>query len=264
VSRGEGWRRLLPQKLTWVLDAKEKAKLKKLADIIDASQKRQEFLRKNYKTLLEAGVDRKEINAVLKTLMDVEDAARAYGNTIQAWTPSHPRPAHQVTITFDFDAYEKGKSTLRRLAQAAVDGFNAGWPVGLASGAGGGVRPVAKATQEAAEAIAKLGTRSKQTVVLMETAQGRAIISSGGTKLSSAQKALARRKGFLIAEDLAGFHGELTGIITAGQKGLVPTVGFTNNRMCIHCFEELSRIARQGGYKLRLSADGRHFRFIKP
>lgn len=253
----------MPSRLTWVLDAKEKAKLKELADLIGASQQQQIFLRKHYQDIIDAGADRKEVDAALKTLMDIEDAARAYGNAIRAWIPSASRPGHQVTITFDFNAYEKGESTWKRLAQVGIDGFNAGWPIGLASGVGGHMRPVAKATQEAAEAIAKLGPRGNQTIVLMETTQGRTIISSGGVKLSRAQKALARRKSFLIADDLADFHGELSGIITAGKKGLMPTVGFTNNRMCIHCFEELSRIARQSGYKLRLSADGRHFRFIK-
>lgn len=85
--------------------------------------------------------------------------------------------------------------------------------------------------------------------------------------LTSAQKALARQKGLLIAEDMPGFHAEITGIATAGEQGLVPTRGVVTNKMCIDgtdsCYQQLSNMAKRGGYELRLSPDRRSFEFVK-
>jgi hypothetical protein len=130
-----------------------------------------------------------------------------------------------------------------------------------------GVTRVA-ATKELAEQFAKLGLpRSKQTVVLMETAEGRTIIAAGGGKLTQAQLALAREKGLLIAEDMAGFHAEISGVYTAGQNGLLPTRGVVTNQMCKYgadnCYSQLSEMAAKGGYELRLLDNGRAFEFVK-
>ena len=125
-----------------------------------------------------------------------------------------------------------------------------------------------RATQELADEIASIGLpRSKQTVSLMETTQGRTIVSAGGPDLTDAQKALARQKGLLIADDMPGFHAEMTGVVTAGKRGLRPTRGVTTNKMCrgdaTSCFEQFSEMARRGGYELRLNPDGRSFQFLK-
>jgi len=124
------------------------------------------------------------------------------------------------------------------------------------------------ATKELADEIASVGLpRSKQTVVLIETAEGKTIVAGGGPDLTAAQKALAREKGLLIADDLPGFHAEMTGIVTAGKKGLLPVRGVTTNKMCrdgsASCFNQLSEMARRGGYELKLAPDGRSFEFIK-
>ena len=128
--------------------------------------------------------------------------------------------------------------------------------------------PRVPATQGLADEIASVGLpRSKQTVVLIETAEGRTIVAAGGPDLTPAQKALAQQRGLLVADDLPGFHGELTGMATAGERGLLPTRGVTTNKMCrdgaYSCFDQLTEMARRGGYELRLSPDGRSFDFIK-
>lgn len=102
--------------------------------------------------------------------------------------------------------------------------------------------------------------RSRQTVVLMETAEGRTIVSAGGPDLTAAQRALSRERGLLIADDLPGFHGEITGVATAGQQELLPMRGISTNRMCRdganRCFSQLSEMAGRGTFRLRLTPWG--------
>jgi hypothetical protein len=85
--------------------------------------------------------------------------------------------------------------------------------------------------------------------------------------LTAAQKAVARQKGLLIAEDMPGFHAEITGVATAGERGLLPTRGVVTNKMCMDgadsCFEQLTNMAKRNGYELRLSPDRRSFEFVK-
>src|SRR5690606_7560121 len=81
-----------------------------------------------------------------------------------------------------------------------------------------GSRTPVRATRELADEIANVGPpRSRQTVSLIETREGPTIISGGATDLTAAQKLLARERGLLVADDLPGFHAEITGVYTAGQ-----------------------------------------------
>ncbi|QDV48208.1 hypothetical protein Enr17x_02190 [Gimesia fumaroli] len=132
----------------------------------------------------------------------------------------------------------------------------------------GAVTKSIPATKELADEIASVGLpRSRQTVVLIETAEGKTIIAAGGPDLTAAQKTLARGKGLLVADDLPGFHAEMTAVATAGEKGLLPIRGVTTNKMCrdgsSSCFNQLSEMAKRGGYELKVGPDGRSFEFIK-
>jgi len=131
------------------------------------------------------------------------------------------------------------------------------------------LRTGVKATAELVEDIAKATKlpRSRQTVVLIETRQGITIVAAGGTDLSSAQKKIARTRGLLVADDIPGFHAEMTGIVTAGEKHLLPTRGVVSGRMCNDvpqsCYSQLRAMASRGGYEMKLSKDGKSFSFIK-
>lgn len=168
-----------------------------------------------------------------------------------------------------------GEATLRLLG-ASVQAISALKTAGKAAAGAEAIDVGAKtlkfsrvpATQELADEIAKKGLpRSRQTVVLIETKQGPTIVAAGGPDLTAAQKQLAREKGLLIAEDMPGFHAEITGIATAGEKGLLPTRGVATNKMCMDgpdsCYEQLKNLAERSGYELRLSSDKRSFEFVR-
>jgi hypothetical protein len=108
------------------------------------------------------------------------------------------------------------------------------------------------ATRALADEIASVGLpRSKQTVLLLETREGPTIVAAGGPDLTPAQKALAGQKGLLLADDMPGFHAEITGVVTAGDRGLLPTRGVVTNKMCIDgpdsCFRTTLQDRRGGG-----------------
>jgi hypothetical protein len=262
--KAEGWWRYVPftQKLTWKRDKKEQKKIDDLIDRIIAARRLEDCVYKHRKELCEHGMTKEEVLAIEENCRLVERVCRAYIKAINDWTPNNSYACGP--ITFDFDAYENGMSTLKRLARAGMDGFNTGWPVGLSEGAGAGMAtPARRATWEAAEEIAKLGNRSKQTIVLTETKQGGTIVSTGGSPLSKSQRALARKRGLIIAKSIDDLHGELTGLVYAGKRRLLPTVGYTNVKMCDDCFQQLSRIATESGYKFVLGSGRRRFWFVK-
>jgi len=126
-----------------------------------------------------------------------------------------------------------------------------------------------RASSGLADEIASVGPpRSRQTVSIIETHQGQTIVSGGAADLTPAQKALARQRGLVVADDLPGFHAEITGVFDAGRRGLTPTRGVTSNQVCRsgqnNCASQLSNLAGEGGFGFRLSPDGRSFEFIPP
>jgi len=84
------------------------------------------------------------------------------------------------------------------------------------------------ATLELAQEIA---THAKQTISIMETAEGPTLVAGGVRDLSAAQKALAVERG-LTPVELPGFHAEKTLIHAAGERGLTPTRGVSTNNIC--------------------------------
>jgi len=121
------------------------------------------------------------------------------------------------------------------------------------------------ATQELAQELLQAGKLKpgQQTVSLIETANGPTIASGGAIDLNAAKKSFARSRGLLVARDLPGVHAELTGIATAGERGLLPTRGVATSRVCnsgpANCAEQMTDILRGRRYELRLSPDRRSF-----
>ncbi len=127
----------------------------------------------------------------------------------------------------------------------------------------------AAATIQLADEIASCGLpSSKQSVALIETDGGPTIVAAGGPDLTAAQKLFAHENGLSIAGDAPGIHAEVKGVFAAGDQGLIPTRGVVTNKMCIdgpnNCFEQLTNMAKEGGYELRIGSDRRSFEFVKP
>jgi YD repeat-containing protein len=179
------------------------------------------------------------------------------------------RQGVQASLDTAIDVGVLGYDPLTALA------VNAGGNVlgeGLARGLVGGARRLpalrrtVAATPELVEEIVSVGPpRSKLTVAVIETRQGKTIVAGGAEDLIDPQKSLARKRGLLVADDMKGFHAEITALSEAGRRGLVPTRGVTSIRMCIDgdnsCLSQLTRLAQEGGFVLEVSPDRRSFAF---
>lgn len=93
--------------------------------------------------------------------------------------------------------------------------------------------------------------RSAQTVTINESTDGRLLATGGARDLTDAQKAFCQSKGILVADDLPGFHAEITAMSHVGDHGFVPSHGVTTNRICntglCHCEGQLHELAECGG-----------------
>ena len=91
-----------PDRLKWDLDDKEKAKIAELrSELQDLQQQRGEAR--------DAG-DKEAWERIQQGI----DARRAYIDAIEGFTPDMGRPVGDTTVTFDFDEYETGKTSLSK------------------------------------------------------------------------------------------------------------------------------------------------------
>ncbi|CAN5807352.1 hypothetical protein BH09MYX1_BH09MYX1_35040 [soil metagenome] len=73
---------------------------------------------------------------------------------------------------------------------------------------------------------------SRQTIALLETAEGPTLVGGGSADLTEAQIAVAEAHG-LTPTALPDFHAEQTVINGAGEMGLTPTNGVATNNVCL-------------------------------
>jgi hypothetical protein len=112
------------------------------------------------------------------------------------------------------------------------------------------------ATLELAQEIANVESYPmyfRRTISLLETAEGPTLVAGGGTDLSAAQIAMARKLGLTPITGV-GEHAEMTAISGARSLGLTPSAGVTTNIVCAECAVEIHKM---GGW---LTA-GRNFVF---
>ncbi len=117
--------------------------------------------------------------------------------------------------------------------------------------------------KEIALKLKGVGPTPKQTINIMNTAEGKMVVTTGGVALTAVQRNIAKAMNLVVGKFFKGFDAEIAGLMASGEKSLLPTDGYTTNNMCSHCQAQVPEIANEAGYDFKLGSDNKTYSFEK-